>query len=66
MLLSVAIADIRTTVIYIEASMERKRKALEKLPSPESESSPEEAPRWKQPELMRFLNKCSRKARYVA
>lgn len=58
-------ADIRTASQYVEVSVERKRKALEKLPPPDGDMPPEE-PKWKQPDLMTFLAKCSRKERYVA
>lgn len=58
-------ADIKTTILYVEVSIERKRKALEKLPPPDG-GAPPETPNWKQPDLMKFLNKCSSKAHYVA
>ena len=58
-------ADIKTTILYVEVSIERKRKALEKLPPPDG-GAPSEAPKWKQPDIMKFLNKCSNKTRYVA
>jgi len=58
-------ADIKTTIQYIEVSVERKRKALEKLPPPDGNSPPEK-PKWKQPDLMEFLLKLSQKAHYVA
>lgn len=58
-------ADIKTTSQYVEVSVERKRKALEKLPPPDG-GLPPESPQWKQPALMEFLTRCSRKVRYVA
>jgi len=58
-------ADIKTTSQYLEVSIERKRKALEKLPPPDG-GMPPENPKWKQPDLMKFLAECSRKARCVA
>jgi len=58
-------ADIKTTSQYVEVSVERKRKALEKLPPPDG-GLPPESPQWKQPALMEFLANCSRKVRYVA
>jgi site-specific recombinase XerD len=57
--------DIKTTSQYLEISIERKRKALEKLPPPDG-GLPPEAPQWKQPDVLKFLNRCSRQARYVA
>ncbi len=58
-------ADIKTTSMYLEISIERKRKALEKVPPPLGDL-PRETPKWKQPELLTFLNHCSRQAHYVA
>ncbi len=58
-------ADVKTTTLYIEVSMERKRKALEKMPPPDNDAPPE-PPKWKQPDLIKFLNECSGKAHYVA
>ena len=58
-------ADIKTTCQYLEVSIERKRKALDKLPPPDG-GAPPESPKWKQPNLMKFLTDCSRKDRYVA
>jgi len=58
-------ADIKTTSMYLEISIERKRKALEKVPPPLGDI-PKETPRWKQPELLTFLKSCSGQARYVA
>jgi len=59
-------AHVKTASQYVEISVERKRKALEKMPPPDGGKSPE-APQWKQqPELMEFLTRCSRKGRYVA
>ncbi|MDA3925247.1 MAG: tyrosine-type recombinase/integrase [Kiritimatiellae bacterium] len=58
-------ADVKTTILYVEISIERKRKALEKLPPPDNDAPPE-LPVWKQPDLMKFLNECSNKAHYVA
>jgi integrase/recombinase XerD len=58
-------ADIKTTSLYLEVSVERKRQALEKLPPPDG-GMPPESPQWKQPALLQFLTACSRKAHYVA
>ncbi len=58
-------ADIKTTSLYLEISIERKRKALEKVPPPLGEIPPE-TPQWKQPQLLKFLTRCSREPRYVA
>ncbi len=58
-------ADIKTASLYLEISIERKRKALEKVPPPLGEIPPE-TPQWKQPELLKFLIRCSRQAHYVA
>jgi site-specific recombinase XerD len=55
-------ADIKTTSLYLEISIERKRKALEKVPPPLG-AIPPETPQWKQTELLTFLNRCSRQAR---
>ena len=52
-------ADMRTTSGYFEVSVERKRKALEKLPPPDCGQPPEQ-PQWKQPAMMAFLAKLSR------
>lgn len=58
-------AHIKTSSQYVEISVERKRKALEKVPPPGG-GRPAEPPRWKQPALMEFLTRCSRKKHYVA
>jgi len=58
-------AHIKTSSQYVEISVERKRKALEKMPPPDG-GRPPESPQWKQPALMEFLTRCSRKERYVA
>lgn len=58
-------ASIKTTSQYVEISVERKRKALEKVPPPGG-GDPAEPARWKQPALMAFLTACSRKGHYVA
>ena len=58
-------AHIKTTSLYLEVSLERKRKALEKLPPPDG-GLPQEPPQWTQPALLQFLLRCSRPARYVA
>jgi site-specific recombinase XerD len=58
-------ADIKTASQYVEVSVERKRKALEKLPPPDG-GKPPESQKWKQPALLEFLTSCSRKVRYVA
>jgi site-specific recombinase XerD len=51
---------VKTTSLYVEISLERKRKALEKLPAPDG-GKPPESPQWTQPALMEFLTRCSRK-----
>lgn len=51
-------ADIKTTNLYVEVSIERKRAALAKVPPPTSGEPVEEA-QWKQPELMAFLTNLS-------
>lgn len=58
-------AHIKTSSQYVEISVERKRKALERVPPPEG-GKPPETPHWKQPKLLEFLTRCSRKERYVA
>ena len=58
-------ADIRTTSQYIEVSIERKRKALEKI-DPPSNSETHEIVQWQQPTLLAFLTRLSKKGRYVA
>jgi site-specific recombinase XerD len=57
-------AHIKTTCQYLEVSVERKRKALEKLPPPDADLKPE-LPQWTQPAIMEFLVRCSR-GHYVA
>lgn len=53
-------ADLRTTSQYVEVSIERKRTALEKVPSPESgDTKASELSKWKQPALMAFLTRLS-------
>ena len=56
---------VKTASQYVEISLERKRKALEKMPPPDG-GKPQETPQWTQPALMKFLTRCSRKERYVA
>lgn len=58
-------ADIKTASQYVEVSIERKRKAIEKLPPPDGGRAPE-TQQWKQPDILKFLNQYARKARYVA
>lgn len=58
-------AHIKTSSQYVEISVERKRKALEKMPPPGG-GKPPETPQWKKPAIMAFLTRCSRKERYVA
>jgi site-specific recombinase XerD len=58
-------ADIRTTSLYLEVSIERKRKALAKLP-PLFENKIPEIAQWKKPDLLSFLSKLSEKEHYVA
>jgi len=57
---------VKTSSQYVEISVERKRKALEKMPPPDGGKPPETAQWKKQPDLMEFLTRCSRKDRYVA
>jgi site-specific recombinase XerD len=52
-------ADLKTTSLYVEVSVERKRAALEKVPPPENGADVEVA-RWKQPAIMEFLTNLSR------
>lgn len=56
---------IKTASQYVEVSVERKRKALEKMPPPNG-GKPPEIPQWKEPAIMEFLTRCSRKEHYVA
>lgn len=58
-------ADIKTTSMYLEVGIERKRQALEKLPPP-CGGVPQDTPTWKQPDLLKFLTACSQKEHYVA
>ncbi len=51
-------AHIKTTSQYLEVSVERKRKALEKMPPPDG-GLPTESPQWTQSDIMEFLSKCS-------
>ena len=51
---------VKTTSLYVEISLERKRKALEKMPPPDGGKLPE-SPQWTQPAIMEFLMRCSRK-----
>jgi len=53
-------ASIKTTSQYIEVSIVRKRKALEKLPAPGS-NDPVEMPEWKEPDILDFLTSLSGK-----
>lgn len=57
-------AHIKTTCQYLEVSLERKRKALQKMPPPDG-NLPPEIPQWTQPAIMAFLVRCSRR-RYGA
>ena len=57
-------ADLRTTSRYTEVSIQRKRKALEKVPIPGS-SAQREPPIWKQQPIMDLLLGLSRRKRYV-
>jgi integrase/recombinase XerD len=52
-------ADIQTTNLYVEVSIARKRHALEKLPPPGSQESPQ-PPKWKEPDIMDFLESLSK------
>lgn len=53
-------ADLATTSQYLEVSVERKRAALAKVPAP-GDCSPPEVSQWKEPILMTFLTKLSRR-----
>lgn len=57
-------ADIKTASLYVEVSLERKRRALEKVPPPDG-GRPTGKAHWKQPDLMKFLIHCSRPEHYV-
>jgi len=57
-------ADMKTTSQYIEVSIERKRKALDRVPAPTSSGQTQPA-KWQIPPLLDFLTKLSRKTRYV-
>jgi len=58
-------ADIKTTSLYVQVSIERKRHALEKFPPPESPHD-STTPKWKEPALMQFLSRLSAPSYYVA
>ncbi len=58
-------ADIKTACLYVQIDVERKRAALEKVPSPTNAVVPE-MPQWKKPEIIEFLTRLSRKQNYVA
>jgi site-specific recombinase XerD len=58
-------ADIRTTSQYVEVSIERKRRALEKVPAPTAAKKTEQ-PIWKKNDVMDFLCKLSRVEHNVA
>ncbi len=53
-------ADIKTTSQYVEVSIERKRKAIEKFTPPGSETNAE-VPKWKIPGIIEFLERLSGK-----
>ncbi|MBW2736440.1 MAG: tyrosine-type recombinase/integrase [Deltaproteobacteria bacterium] len=57
-------ADLKTTSLYVEVSIERKRAALEKIPSPASPTH--QRTDWRKPDILNFLTNLSRKADYVA
>jgi len=57
-------ADLKTTSQYIEISLERKRKALDKLPPPGGVRT--EAPKWRERSIMDFLRRLAMQPRYVA
>jgi len=57
--------DIRTASLYLEVSIERKRKALERMPSLSESKIPETA-QWKKPDILSFLSELSKKEHYVA
>lgn len=58
-------ADLKTTSQYIEISIERKRAALAKVPTPASSTETPPAT-WQTPPLIHFLTKLSRSKHYVA
>ena len=58
-------SDMKTTSQYFEVSIERKRKALDKVPPPTA-STQVEPPKWKQPAMMKMLLNLSRNKHYVA
>lgn len=58
-------ADITTASQYVEINVERKRAALEKVPPPTSGVVPELS-QWKNPKIIDFLTRLSRKQNYVA
>lgn len=58
-------AHIKTTSQYLEVSVDRKRKALEKMPPPDG-GQPPELSQWIKSDMMEFLSRCSRGGRYVA
>jgi site-specific recombinase XerD len=47
-------ADIQTTNLYVEVSVARKQRALEKLPPPGTQEPPRK-PKWKAPGILEFL-----------
>jgi site-specific recombinase XerD len=57
-------ADLKTTSQYIEVSIERKRAALDKVPTPAS-STETPAATWQTPSLIQLLTKLSRSKHYV-
>lgn len=60
-------ADLKTTSQYIEVSIERKQRALEKMRSPVATSKCQhQRPNWRQPSILEYLSGISNQARYVA
>ena len=57
-------ADLKTTSHYVEISVQRKRRALEKFPSP-ADGTTTQKPKWKKPGLLSFLSALSKTPRYV-
>lgn len=58
-------ANLNTTSQYISVSLERKRKALEKVPTPGGSSEPEPV-KWREPSVLDLLVRLSLKRSYVA
>ena len=58
--------DLKTTSQYLEVSISRKQKALEKFPAPGLDTEPKDKELiWKKPDILKYLTKISN-MRYVA